>query len=43
MKFPTTPLLSLITLAACSLVSTAEEAAPSKGFDKKLSLQGITF
>lgn len=43
MKFPTTPLLSLITLAACALVSTAEEAAPTKGFDKKLSLQGLTF
>ena len=43
MKFPTTPLLSLITLAACTLVSTAEEAAPAKGFDKKLTLQGITF
>ena len=43
MKFPTTPLLSLITLAACTLVSTAEEAAPAKGFDKKLTLQGLTF
>ena len=43
MNIPTTPLLSLITLAACSLVSMAEEAAPAKGFDKKLSLQGLTF
>lgn len=43
MNIPTTPLLSLITLAACTLVSTAEEAAPAKGFDKKLSLQGLTF
>ncbi len=43
MKFPTTPFLPLITLAACTLVSTAEEATPAKGFDKKFSLQGITF
>lgn len=43
MNIPTTPLLSLIALAACSLVSMAEEAAPAKGFDKKLSLQGLTF
>ncbi|MCF7674503.1 MAG: PliI family lysozyme inhibitor of I-type lysozyme [Akkermansiaceae bacterium] len=43
MKIPATPLLSLITLAACTLVSMAEEAAPAKGFDKKLSLQGLTF
>ena len=43
MNIPTTPLLSLITLAACALVSMAEEAAPAKGFDKKLSLQGLTF
>ena len=43
MNFPTTLLLSLLTLAACTLVSVGEEAAPAKGFDKKLSLQGITF
>ncbi len=43
MNNPKTPLLSLITLAACSLVSMAEEAASAKGFDKKLSLQGLTF
>lgn len=43
MNIPKTPLLSLITLAACSLVSMAEEAASAKGFDKKLSLQGLTF
>ena len=43
MRFPTTPLLSLIALAACTLASTAEEAAPAKGFDKKLTLQGLTF
>ena len=44
MKSPAT-LLSLIILAVCPLVSTGEEAAPAKpkGFDKKLSLQGITF
>jgi len=38
-----TPLLSLLTLATCSLGATGEEAAPAKGFEKKLSLQGITF
>jgi hypothetical protein len=43
MKFPTTPLLSLIILATCTLVSTGEEVAPAKGFDKKLSLQGLSF
>ena len=43
MTVPTTSLLSLIMLAACTLVSTAEEPAQAKGFDKKLSLQGITF
>lgn len=43
MTVPTTSLLSLIMLAACTLVSTAEEAAAAKGFDKKLTLQGITF
>jgi len=37
------PLLTLITIAACTLVSLAEEPAPEKGFDKKLSLQGLTF
>jgi hypothetical protein len=43
MKFPTTSLLSLMTLAACTLVSAGEEADAAKGFDKKLSLQGLTF
>lgn len=43
MKTPTTLFLSLLTLAACTLVSSGEEAAPAKGFDKKLSLQGVTF
>ena len=37
------PVLSLFTLAFCTLVSMAEESAPAKGFDKKLSLQGLTF
>jgi len=35
--------MSLITLAACTLVSMSEETAPAKGFDRKLSLQGLTF
>ncbi|MDP4847944.1 MAG: PliI family lysozyme inhibitor of I-type lysozyme [Akkermansiaceae bacterium] len=43
MNIQQTPLLSLITLVACPFVSMAEEAAPAKGFDKKLSLQGLTF
>jgi hypothetical protein len=43
MKIPRTPLLSLLTLFTCSLATTGEEAAPAKGVDKKLSLQGITF
>ena len=43
MNMQQTPLLSLITIAVCTLVSIAEEAAPAKGFDKKLSLQGLTF
>lgn len=43
MNIQQTPLLSLIAIAACTLVSMAEEASPAKGFDKKLSLQGLTF
>ena len=43
MNIQQTPLLSLITLAVCTLVSMAEESAPAKGFDMKLSLQGLTF
>jgi len=45
MNFPTAPVFTIIMLVAYSLAATGEEAAAAKtkGFDKKLSLQGITF
>jgi hypothetical protein len=43
MKFPTTSLLLLLTLVTSSPVARGKEEAPAKGFDKTLSLQGLTF
>jgi len=43
MKIPIDPLLLVFVFGAFSLVSTGEQAVAAKGFDKKLSLQGITF
>ena len=43
MNIQRAPLLSLITLVACTFAPMAGEAAPAKDFDKKLSLQGLTF
>ena len=43
MNIHATPLLTLITLAACSFLTMAEETSPAKGFDKNLTLQGLSF
>lgn len=43
MTFPKSSLLSLTNLVACSFFSMAKEVDSAKGFDKKLSLQGLSF
>lgn len=43
MKSTVIAFCSLLSLATCSLVASAEESAPAKGFEASLSLQGVTF